>query len=196
MKVRHRMKKRVFLKPAKTLAFILFSLIFTETSFADSLAFNISLQNETFTADDGKDVTRMALGAVGAEYEMNFSRKISMGIFGGAQTSLVSQENLSFGLGGFVNYYFKGSPVKSDFQTESAYINGLGRWSYFGGFGIEERFLKSEELDSEIRGGPFVRFGGRYIWNSKMFFSGSLKYLLGGAEYSSIDATLGVGFFL
>jgi len=181
------------LKPA---LFFMGLVSFALPSYADSLSFTMAIQNETFTADTGEDITRMALGAVGAAYEMNFSRKIGMGIFGGAQTSLVSQENLSFGLGGFFNYYFKGSPIQSEFETHSAYLNGLGRTSYFVGFGIEERFLKSEELDSEIRGGPFLRGGGRYIWNSKMFFSADLKYLLGGAEYSSIDLNFGIGFFL
>ena len=174
----------------------LFILFFSNSTYADSLSFTIAMQNETFTADTGEDISRMALGAVGAAYEMNFSRKIGMGIFGGAQTSLVSQENLSFGLGGFFNYYFKGSPIQSEFETDSAYLNGLGSTSYFVGFGIEERFLKSEELDSEIRGGPFLRGGGRYIWTSRMFFTADLKYLLGGAEYSSIDLNFGVGFFL
>ncbi len=188
---------RQFLKQANKILLVSSAVFMAaNVTHADSLAFSMSLQNETFQADDGKDVTRMALGAVGAEYEMNFSRKVSMGLFGGAQTSLVSQENLSFGLGGFVNYYFKGNPVKSEFETGSAYINGMGRTAYFAGFGIEERFLKSTELDSEIRGGPFIRFGGRYIWNSRMFFSGNFKYLLGGETYSSIDLVLGVGFFI
>lgn len=196
MKV-HLSKMKHFLKRAnKTILLFAAAMLISSTAFADSLGFNLALQSETFDADTGESVTRLAVGAVGAEYEMNFSRKISMGIFGGAQTSLVSQENLSFGLGGFVNYYFKGSPVKSEFQTGTAYINGMGRTAYFVGFGIEERFLKSSELDSEIRGGPFLRGGGRYIWNSRMFFSGSLKYLLGGETYSSIDLVIGVGFFL
>jgi len=187
--------KMMLLKPLKLIS--LLALIgFTSQANADSLSFTMALQNESFTADTGETVSRMALGAVGAAYEMNFSKKVGMGIFGGAQTSLVSQENLSFGMGGFFNYYFKGSPIQSEFETESAYLNGLGRTSYFVGFGIEERFLKSEELDSEIRGGPFFRGGGRYIWNSRMFLTADLKYLLGGAEYSSIDLNFGIGFFL
>jgi len=188
--------KKMLLKQARLLLCALGVLCFGFSAQADSLSFTIAMQNETFTADTGEDVSRTALGAVGAAYEMNFSKKIGMGIFGGAQTSLVSQENLSFGLGGFFNYYFKGSPIQSEFETDSAYLNGLGRTSYFVGFGIEERFLKSEELDSEIRGGPFLRGGGRYIWNSRMFFTADLKYLLGGSEYSSIDLNFGVGFFL
>lgn len=196
MKVHKRMMKRHFLKPVNKFLAVSAILLMTSGAYADSLSFTMAMQMETFKADDGKDVSRMALGAVGAEYELNFSRKIGMGIFGGAQTSLISQENLSFGLGGFVNYYFKGNPVRSEFETGDAYINGLGRTAYFAGFGIEERFLKSSELDSEIRGGPFLRFGGRYIWNSKIFFSGNFKYLLGGEDYSSIDINLGLGFFI
>lgn len=183
-------------KLVKAFLFALVAFSFTSESQADSLSFTAALQNETFTSDSNESVTRLALGAVGAEYELNFSHKIGMGIFGGAQTSLISQENLSFGLGGFINFYFRGSPIQSVFETESAYINGLGRTAYFWGFGVEERFLQSEELESEIVGGPFLRFGGRHIRNSKVFFNYSFKYLLGGAEYSSIDLNLGIGFFL
>ena len=189
--------KKILHKPAKlTQAFILFGLfLWSLPSHADSLAFTAAIQSESFTADNEDTVTRMAIGALGAEFEMNISHKLSAGVFGGAQTSAVSQENLSFGLGGFVNYYFKGSPLKSKFKSENSYITGLGRTAYFAGVGMEERFLKSEELDSEIRGGPFIRGGGRYIWNSKTFFSANIKYLLGGAEYSSIDVTFGVGLY-
>ena len=170
--------------------------MWAQGAFADSLTFTLAMQNESFTADNGESVTRLALGAAGAEYELNISRKVGVGIFGGAQTSLTSQENLSFGLGGFYNYYFRGSPIRSQFETESAFINGLGRNSMFVGFGIEERFLQSVELDSEIVGGPFLRFGGRHIRNSRVFFNYNFKFLLGGAEYSSIDLTVGVGYFL
>jgi len=190
--------KKILHKPAKLaqITTLLLTLIgFSVTSYADSLAFTAAIQSETFTADNEDSVTRMAIGALGAEFEMNISHKLSAGVFGGAQTSAVSQENLSFGLGGFVNYYFKGSPLKSTFKSENSYISGLGRTAYFAGFGMEERFLKSEELDSEIRGGPFVRGGGRYIWNTDTFFSANVKYLLGGAEYSSIDITFGVGLY-
>jgi hypothetical protein len=161
-----------------------------------SLTITSGLQNETFTSDEGEDVTRMALGAIGAEYELNLSDKLSLGILGGAQVSFVSQETLSFGLGGFLNYFFKGSPNKSTFKTDTAVLSGSNRWAYFVGTGFEERFIKSSELDSEIRGGPFIRFGGRYIWNSEIFMTGNFKYLLGGAEYNSIDITFGIGFFL
>ena len=170
--------------------------LFTGRAFASSLSFTASIQNETFTSDAGQDVTRLALGAVGAEFEMNLNHKLSAGVFGGAQTSAVSQENLSFGLGGFMNYYFKGSPIKSKFESSTAYITGLSRVSYFAGFGVEQRFLQSDELNSEIRGGPFVRFGGRYIWNPNMFLTANFKYLLAGAEYSSIDLVFGLGFYL
>ncbi len=188
---------RQFLKQANKFLLVLIALfMIISESYADSLVFSMALQHETFQADSGKDIKRIALGAVGAEYEINFSTKIAMGVFGGAQTSLISQENLSFGLGGFINFYFKGSPVKSEFKARNVYINGVGQTAYFYGFGVEERFLKSVELDSEIRGGPFVRFGGRYIWNSRMFFSGNLKYLLGGKTYSSMDLTFGAGVFL
>lgn len=169
---------------------------FVCNAFASSLSFTASIQNESFTSDAGQDVTRMALGAVGAEFEMNLNHKLSAGVFGGAQTSIVSQENLSFGLGGFVNYYFKGSPIKSKFKSSTAYITGLSRVSYFAGFGVEQRFLQSDELNSEIRGGPFVRFGGRYIWNPNMFLTANFKYLLAGAEYSSMDLVFGLGFYL
>lgn len=172
------------------------SLLIVNNAKAHSLTITSSLQNETFTSDEGEDVTRMALGALGAEYEFNMSDKLGIGVLGGAQVSLASQENLSFGMGGFFNYYFKGSPNKSTFKSDTAYLSGLGRWAYYVGAGFEERFLKSENLDSEIRGGPFIRFGGRYMWDSKIFFSGNFKYLLGGAEYSSMDITLGIGFYL
>lgn len=174
----------------------IFALSNTVQAKSHSLTITSGLQNETFTSDEGEDVTRMALGAIGAEYELNLSDKLSLGVLGGAQVSFVSQETLSFGLGGFLNYYFKGSPNKSTFKTDSAVISGSNRWAYFVGTGFEERFIKSSELDSEIRGGPFIRFGGRYIWNSEMFMTGNFKYLLGGAEYNSIDITLGIGFFL
>ncbi len=192
-----RIMKRQLLKQANKflLVFIAFFMVISE-SHGDSLGFSMALQNEVFQADSGKDIRRIALGAVGAEYEMNLSSKVAVGIFGGAQTSVISQENLSFGLGGFVNIYFKGNPIKSEFKTGDVYINVMDQVAYFYGFGVEERFLKSSQLDSEIRGGPFVRFGGRYIWNSRMFFSGNFKYLLGGETYSSMDLTLGVGFFL
>lgn len=163
---------------------------------AHSITVTSSIQNETFTSDQDLSVTRMALGALGAEYEMNLNTKLSFGILGGAQVSLASQESLSFGIGGFFNYYFKGSPIASTFKSDTAVITGTGRWAYFVGGGVEERFLKSEELDSEVRGGPFIRFGGRYIWDSNLFFSGNFKYLLAGADYSSMDITFGIGFFL
>lgn len=165
-------------------------------SFAQTLAFTASVQNETFVSDAGEDVTRMALGAIGVEFEKNFTHRWSAGLLGGAQVSMTSQESLSFGIGGFVNYYFKGSPVKSVFSTDTSYVSGMTRWTYFGGFGVEERFLKSENLKSEVRGGPFVRFGGRYIWNSNMYFTGNIKYLMAGADYSSIDLVFGLGFYL
>lgn len=190
------MELKTLQKLAKAIIFSFVALSFVSESQADSLSFTAALQNESFTSDSNESVSRLALGAVGAEYELNFTRKVGMGIFGGAQTSLTSQENLSFGLGGFINFYFRGNPIRSEFETESAYLNGLGRTAYFWGFGIEERFLQSEELDSEIVGGPFLRFGGRHIRNSKVFFNYNFKYLLGGAEYSSIDLTLGIGFFL
>lgn len=194
-----RMIKKMNRKLAKNFflgAFVTLGLGFSNLASASSLSFTASIQNETFTSDAEQDVTRMALGAIGAEFEMNINHKLSAGVFGGAQTSAVSQENLSFGLGGFINYYFKGSPIKSKFQSSSAYITGLSRISYFAGLGVEQRFLQSEELDSEIRGGPFVRFGGRYIWNPNMFFTANVKYLLAGAEYTSIDLVFGLGFYL
>lgn len=161
-----------------------------------SLTMTSGLQNETFVSDAGEDVTRMALGALGAEYELNLSEKLGIGILGGAQVSFATQETLSFGIGGFANYYFKGNPLKSGFKSDSAVLSGASRWAYFVGTGFEERFLKSVELDSEIRGGPFIRFGGRYNWNSDIFVSGNFKYLLGGAEYNSMDITFGIGFYL
>ncbi len=192
---------KTLLKPANRLVFSMLSIMalsWSNSALAKShsLTLTMGLQNEAFTSDVGEDVTRMALGAVGAEYELNLSNKLSLGILGGAQVSFVSQETLSFGIGGFLNYYFKGSPIKSSFKSDSAVLSGSSRWAYFVGTGFEERLLKSEELDSEIRGGPFIRFGGRYIWNSEMFFSGNFKYLLGGAEYNSMDITFGIGFFL
>lgn len=191
---------RVLLKPAKTMAIklslILGVLLCLQSAFAQSLTFTASMQNETFVSDSGDDVSRMALGAMGVEFEKNFSRKWSVGLLGGAQVSMAEQESLSFGLGGFVNYYFSGSPTKSIFNSDTTYLSGMGRWSYFAGFGVEERFLKSENLSSEVRGGPFVRVGGRYIWNSNMYFTGNFKYLMAGADYSSIELVFGLGFYL
>lgn len=178
------------------LLFSLITLLFAFQVKANSLTITSGLQNETFTSDTGLDVTRMALGAVGAEYEYNVSDKLGVGVLGGAQVSFVSQETLSFGIGGFFSYYIKGSPNRSTFKSDTAYISGLGRMAYFVGMGFEERLLKSEELESEIRGGPFFRFGGRYMWNSNMFFTGNFKYLMGGAEYNSMDITFGIGFYL
>jgi hypothetical protein len=190
------LKKRVnILYIKKTFLFILF-LGFAFNANAGSITFTSALQNETFTSDQDLKVSRMALGALGVEYEMNISPKYSAGVLGGAQVSLLSQESLSFGLGGFFNYYFKGSPLKSTFESDTAYLSGMGRWAYFAGGGVEERFLKSQDVSSEVRGGPFIRFGGRYIWNSNMFISGNFKYLLAGAEYSSMDVTFGLGFYL
>lgn len=180
------------------LSAVLLGFVYSNSAFAKghSLTITSGLQNEAFTSDEGEDVTRMALGAVGAEYELNISDKLGLGVLGGAQVSFVSQETLSFGVGGFLNYYFKGSPIKSTFKSDSAVLSGSSRWAYFFGTGFEERLLKSSELDSEIRGGPFIRFGGRYIWNSEIFMTGNFKYLLGGAEYNSMDITFGIGFFL
>jgi len=186
-------------KPAKKILLsiaVIIGAFYTNQASASTLSFTASIQNESFTSDANQDVSRLALGALGAEFEMNLNHKLSAGVFGGAQTSAVSQENLSFGLGGFINYYFKGSPIKSTFTSSSAYITGLERISYFAGLGIEQRFLQSSELDSEIRGGPFVRFGGRYVWNQNMFFTANIKYLLAGEDYSSIDLVFGLGFYL
>lgn len=185
-------------KPVRYFAILILTSIsmMSSKSFAQTLAFTASVQNETFVSDAGEDVTRMALGAIGVEFEKNFTHRWSAGLLGGAQVSMTSQESLSFGIGGFVNYYFKGSPVKSVFSTDTSYVSGMTRWTYFGGFGVEERFLKSENLKSEVRGGPFVRFGGRYIWNSNMYFTGNIKYLMAGADYSSIDLVFGLGFYL
>jgi len=186
-------------KPVKNIFFLVVStlgLLTTSPALANSLSFTASMQNETFTSDINQDVSRLAIGAVGAEFEMNINHKLSAGVFGGAQTSAISQENLSFGLGGFLNYYFKGSPLKYKFKSSSASISALGRTSYFAGIGVEQRFLQSSDLDSEIRGGPFLRVGGRYIWNPNLFFTANLKYLLGGEDYSSIDLIFGLGFYL
>lgn len=180
-----------------SLCILLFTpILMPQIANAHSVTITSSLQSETFTSDEGLDVSRTALGALGGEYEFNVSDKLSLGVLGGAQVSFASQETLSFGMGGFANYYFKGNPNQSTFKSSTATITGLGRWAYFVGTGFEERFLKSEQLDSEIRGGPFIRFGGRYIWNNSTFISGNFKYLLGGAEYSSIDITFGIGFYL
>lgn len=192
----YKMTRKLAKKILKFSLAIVGASIFAEASFANSLSFTASVQNETFTSDANQDVSRLALGALGAEFEMNLNHKISAGIFGGAQTSAISQENLSFGLGGFVNYYFKGSPLKYKFKSDTANISALGRTSFFAGLGIEQRFLQSSDVDSEIRGGPLVRVGGRYIWNSSMFFSGHVKYLLGGEDYNSIDLVVGLGFYL
>lgn len=180
---------------ALTLIFATLGLVSTG-AMAQSLTFTASLQNETFVSDAGDDVSRMALGAIGVEFEKNFTHRWSAGLLGGAQVSMANQESLSFGIGGFLNYYFRGSPVKSTFSTDTSYVAGMNRWTYFGGFGVEERFLKSENLSSEVRGGPFVRFGGRYIWNSNLYFTGNVKYLMAGADYSSIDLVFGLGFYL
>lgn len=180
-------------------AFTLFSFISFGPAVAwaqQSLTFTTAMQSEAFTLETGEDVSRTALGSVGIEYELNFSHRWSAGILGGAQVSMTNQESLSFGLGGFVNYYFKGSPIKSTFRTDTTYLSGMSRWAYYGGLGVEERFLNSSEVSGEIRGGPFVRFGGRYIWNSKMYLTGSFKYLMAGEDYSSMDLVFGLGFYL
>ena len=184
-------------KPVSRFLFVIFlGTCFSLPSLASSLSLTTAIQQENFVSDSNQDVSRTAIGAVGAEFEMNVDHHWSAGIFGGAQTSIISQENLSFGVGGFINYYFKGSPIKSEFKNSSSYISGLSRTSFFGGLGVEQRFLNSENVKSESAGGPFLRVGGRYIWNSNLFLSANLKFLLAGSDYSSVDMVFGLGFYL
>lgn len=175
------------------LASFIFLFFFPSIGNADSLVFNLGFQMEAFVADSGEDVSRTSIGSFNIEYEIDFTPKLSIGVLGGGQTSLTTQETLSFGLGGFINYYFKGKPRMVKYSSTEVSLYGMEKWSYYAGFGVEERFLNSSEIDSEIRGGPFVRFGGRLLWNKKMFFTGNIKYLLAGAEYSSIEGYIGVG---
>lgn len=185
-------KKRNLLKPLVAL-FLIFSSNLVR---AEMITLTAALQNETFKSDTGEDVTRLSIGAIGAEYELMLVPKLSFGILGGAQVSLTEQESLSFGLGGFLNYYFKGTPKKSEFVSDTASFMGMSRWAYYVGMGVEERFLNSSAIDSEVHGGIFLRGGGRYIWNSKMYGTFNLKYFMAGAEFSSIDFVFGLGFYL
>lgn len=170
-------------------------LLFSSVAHGGMFTLTSAIQSETFVSDQGEDVSRMSLGAIGAEFEMNLNPKWSVGVLGGSQVSLTTQESLSFGIGGFANYYFKGRPVPMSFYSDSIVLEGMQRWAYFVGGGVEQRFLNSAAIQSEVRGGIFIRGGGKYIFNSKMFATGNLKYFMAGAEFSSMDITFGLGFF-
>lgn len=172
-----------------------FLLIFYPLSAnANKLIFNTGMQMETILLDSGEDVDRTSIGSVSIEYEFDIHQKLTIGIIGSSATSLTTQEILSFGMGAYFNYFFKGEHRFSDFRRENVSAKGIsGKWAYFAGGGIEQRFLNSSEISSDTKGGIFFRGGARRHWNENIFFQGYLRYLLGGEEYTSIDVIFGVG---
>ncbi len=164
---------------------------------ANNLIINTGMQMETITLDSGKNADRTSIGSVAIEYEFDIHKKLTIGIIGGSATSLTTQEILSFGIGAYANYFFKGQHGFTEFKRNDVSAKGIsGKWAYFAGGGVEQRLLNSSEISSETKGGIFIRGGARRIWNENVFFQGYARYLLGGAEYTSLDLFVGIGFYL